>query len=66
MSEGLCFDEESMRQQQACVFTQYKMIIVMNKIVKIMPTVTPTNISICGDKCSERTKSLKHRVSRKK
>merc|ERR1712020_574838 len=29
------------------------MIIVMNRIVKMIPTVTPTNINIWGDKCSE-------------
>ena len=46
ISDGLCLLEESNRQQQACVLTQYKMIIVMKRIVKTIPTVTPTNINI--------------------
>ena len=56
ISDGLCLLEESNRQQQACVLTQYKMIIVMKRIVKTIPTVTPTNINIWGDKCSEKRK----------
>ena len=53
ISEGLCLLEESKRQQHAWALTQYKIIIVMKRIVKMIPTVTPTNISIWGDKCSE-------------